>query len=70
MTYHEMKDLIRALRFQFYGEQDAARKEAERHGWERPRLGSFYDYVAHRHGWRYVLTAHGIGRADLDGSED
>jgi hypothetical protein len=67
MTYLELKDLIRALRFQFHGENDAARKEAERRGWPRPAPRSLYDYVAHQHGWRYALTAHGIGRADLDG---
>ena len=66
MTYDELRDVIRNLRFQFHGENDAARKEAEQLGRPRPAPRSFYDYVAHQHGWRYVLTAHGIGRDSLD----
>jgi len=68
MTYDELEDLIRNLRFQFYGEHDAAVREAERLRLPRPIIGSFYDYVAYQNGWRYVLTAHGIGRDALDQS--
>lgn len=66
MTRDELRDLIRALRFQFHGENEAARRQADRHGWPRPAPHSFYDYVAYGHRQRYALTAHGIGRADLD----
>ena len=56
------QELIRHLRFEYWGWQAARRSDIERLGFARDDDLTFYDFLLGRGFSRFQLSAHGIGR--------